>query len=409
MHDLFYLSLCLIPFVTCLWLYPLMKRQFAAEVNDNGKISTIDGLRGVAATAVIVHHGILMTNLFVDSHWEINAGYVADFSSLVHRVLTQLGSFGVTVFFMITGYLFWTKALKNGVGQVSVFYRRRLFRLVPMYLVAVTGVYLLSSAIGFTERMDAHYLVKSLSSWLSFGFIKGETLTDHKPGWLILCGVFWTLAIEIKFYVLFPLLASRLVQGRRRLGALAWTVVVLLLLHWSAVISSVQFSILFAFICGMMAATLQTFPGFCAETAAINRRPWLKTLMGIVALAAIGLGFYLFDFAYNGLAVLLIGLFFIITATGNDLWGLLNARPLRFSGLISYSTYLLHGLVLSASFTWVYPRLGAMAALGIAFVGVIVLSALSYLKIEKPFMALGHRKQGACGGQTQGEPSLVER
>ncbi|RLR17273.1 hypothetical protein D8L93_10765 [Sodalis-like symbiont of Bactericera trigonica] len=138
---------------------------------------------------VIIHHGILMTNLFMHAYWRINAGYIADLNALIPRILTQLGSFGVTVFFMITCYLFWSKAaLAHGVGETAVFYRRRLYRLLPMYLIAVAGVYLLSSAIGFTANMDGGYLLRSLASWLSFGFISGMTLTDGKPGWLICAG-----------------------------------------------------------------------------------------------------------------------------------------------------------------------------------------------------------------------------
>ncbi|WP_158302394.1 acyltransferase family protein [Sodalis glossinidius] len=106
------------------------------------------------------------------------------------------------------------------MGDTAVFYRRRLYRLLPMYLIAVAGVYLLSSAVGFTANMDGGYLLRSLASWLSFGFISGMTLTDGKPGWLILCGVFWTLAIEVKFYLLFPLLAMFARQRLRGMVAL---------------------------------------------------------------------------------------------------------------------------------------------------------------------------------------------
>lgn len=408
MHDLLYLSLCAIPFLTCILLYPLVSKSFAAEVNDNGKLSVIDGLRGLAATTVIIHHGILMTNLFMHSDWRIDAGYIADFNSLIARILTQLGSFGVTVFFMITGYLFWTKALKNGAGDLRVFYRRRVLRLAPMYLVTVAGIYLISALIGFTTQMNGQYLLQSLASWLSFGFIKGMTLTDAKPGWLIVCGVFWTLAIEVKFYALFPLLST---LARRRVSGvmmLLATVLLLLVLHWAQLLNAEQYSILFAFLCGMLTATLQTCAGFQSETDAINHRPWLKRAMAVLALACVGLSFYLFEFAYTGLSALLIALFFLITASGNDLFGVLNSKPLRFSGVISYSTYLLHGLVLTLSFNWIYPYWGPFVALSIAFGLVFVISAISYLKIEAPGMQAAHRDPVRNRGVPAMEPPVIK-
>lgn len=390
MPDFVYLSLCAIPFVTCMLLCPLVRKPFAAEMADEGKLVIIDGLRGLAAASVIIHHGILMTNLFMHSDWRINAGYIANFNALVPRILTQLGSFGVTVFFMITGYLFWRKALAHGVGEAAVFYRRRVFRLLPMYLIAVAGVYFLSSAIGFTANMNAGYLLRSLASWLSFGFISGMTLIDGKPGWLILCGVFWTLAIEVKFYLLFPLLAMFAQQCRRGLVALGAVVILLLLLFWAQAISAQQYSILFAFVGGMLTATLHTSPGFNAETAAALSRPVWKNGLAALALASVGLSFYLFDFAYTGLSVLLIAVFFLITASGNDLFGLLRSPSLRFAGVISYSSYLLHGLMLTISFRWLYPHWGPFVALVAAWVAVFIVSALTFVNIEAPFMQLAH-------------------
>ncbi|MGL9773060.1 MAG: hypothetical protein ACR5LG_01550 [Sodalis sp. (in: enterobacteria)] len=78
MPDFVYLSLCAIPFLTSMLLYPLVCKPFATEMADDGKFVIINGLRDLAATTVIIHHGILMTNLFMHSDWRINAG--ADWS-----------------------------------------------------------------------------------------------------------------------------------------------------------------------------------------------------------------------------------------------------------------------------------------------------------------------------------------
>ena len=59
-------------------------------------------------------------------------------------------------------------------------------------------------------------------------------------------------------------------------------------------------------------------------------------------------------------------------------------------GSVSYSSYLLHGLVLTLSFHWIYPHWGPFIALSIAFVAVFILSALTFINVEAPFMQLAH-------------------
>ncbi|MEC5341537.1 acyltransferase [Brenneria populi] len=406
MQGLLFLAVCTLPIFSCFLLYPLLSSKFTQEIGDGEKISTIDGLRGLSATAVIIHHGILMSNLFIDSTWKINAGYIAYFNEATHRILTQFGSFGVMVFFMITGYLFWNKALNNGgAGDVGVFYRRRIYRLLPLYLFAVIAVYGLSFLIGFSDKMDIRYFVHSLASWLSFGFIQGMPLTDSKPGWLILCGVFWTLAIEVKFYALFPFLSSLCKNRGVSLALLLGAIVVLLALLRCDAIAGGTYSILFAFIGGMLTATLHRFSSFRHETQNINSQPWLNSLFAALAIGSVALSFSLFDFAYTSLSVLLIALFFLITASGNTLFGLLTLKPIRFSGIVSYSSYIIHGLVLTSAFTLIYPRYGALAALSVAFVLVTLISALTYLKIEKPFIMLSHGKAQRRAPQTPVRPA----
>ncbi|MGL9773059.1 MAG: hypothetical protein ACR5LG_01545 [Sodalis sp. (in: enterobacteria)] len=114
-----------------------------------------------------------------------------------------------------------------------------------------------------------------------------------------------------------------------------------------------------------------------------------------MAQASVGLSFYLFDFAYTGLSVLLIAVFSLITASSNDLFGLLRSPSLLFAGVISYSSYLLHGLMLTISFRWLYPHWGPVIALAAVFVEVFIVSALTFVKIEAPFMQLAHNRPRA--------------
>lgn len=67
------------------------------------RVSSLDGLRGVLATAVIVHHFI------VSYYWHVNGVWETTDS----RVLNNMGTVPVSLFFMITGYLFTAKIYRS--------------------------------------------------------------------------------------------------------------------------------------------------------------------------------------------------------------------------------------------------------------------------------------------------------
>ncbi len=96
--------------------------------------------------------------------------------------------------------------------------------------------------------------------------------------------------------------------------------------------------------------------------------------------------------------VLSISFFFILVTLGNDMFGLFSLKSSQFLGEISYSIYLLHGIVLYLSFKYFFfvnirnvtliSYLKYMPVLGLA---VIILSSLTYVFIEKPGIDFGRR------------------
>lgn len=73
---------------------------------------TIDGLRGYLAVGVFIHHAVIYYRYLTERIWDNPA------SSLY----TQLGSINVSLFFMITGYLFWGKIISCQGRQVGSTY-----------------------------------------------------------------------------------------------------------------------------------------------------------------------------------------------------------------------------------------------------------------------------------------------
>lgn len=83
--------------------------------------------------------------------------------------------------------------------------------------------------------------------------------------------------------------------------------------------------------------------------------------MSAVALARVGLRFYLFKFSYTGLSILLIAAFSIITGSSNDLFFLMSSPSFRFTGVIRYSSYLLHGIILPIISAGYIPIVGFLS------------------------------------------------
>ena len=163
---------------------------------------TLDGLRGLAAMAVVLHHLIGTQNPYGDQ-----------------RVVNWLsyGALGVDVFFVISGFIIPSLLLKSTFSgrQVLRFMLRRLIRLLPPYwvavLVSVASLYLAGTALDYGADRPAVWLCHLTQAC---GNLK-------IPWWN---GVFWSLPVEIQFYglaaVLVPLALALDRRWRFALGAL---------------------------------------------------------------------------------------------------------------------------------------------------------------------------------------------
>src|SRR4051812_23090315 len=168
----------------------------------------LDGLRAVAILGVLAHH-------------------VPDFSSTLAAMLQENGRFGVSLFFVISGFLICTLFLreKSAMGRVNLpgFYGRRAVRLLPLYYAVLASEALLVFALHqynpenqllFRAKLPAYLLY--FSNWL-------PTAT-HGPFF-----VAWSLAVEEQFYLVFGFLfcfvhRKTLVAGLGMLLALKFAV-----------------------------------------------------------------------------------------------------------------------------------------------------------------------------------------
>jgi len=355
---------------------------FIKTQDEVSRLGYVDGLRGLLALGVVFHHYVLSYMFHVYGSWQ------PDHS----RVYAVAGPAGVQMFFMVTGFLFWHKMLvERGQVHWRKLYISRIFRIVPLYwFVVVVMACIVAVESAATLKVPLTRLSGQLANWLFlYGYprLNGFAETNRIVG-----KVTWTLRYEWLFYLALPLQALLLrLSFRHRwvLWAAAVVAVGLAKLHLELPGVGTRSDFLFHFTAGAAVAIANQSDQW---------RAWAGTLWAAAAVTvATGALFTLFPTGYGAAQSLLMLVIFAPIALGNSLWGLLSMRPLKVLGEISYSIYLIHGIVLYVLFTWLFPTfLSGETSRGILAAGlsgttalVVLTSVITHLLVEKPGMTLG--------------------
>lgn len=355
----------------CMTLAQAIVRLVPFYANEVGALNasrygTIDGVRGFLALAVFLTHALSSFHWYSTGQWEWPPS----------MFYTLCGRIPVALFFMITGFLFWRKAIAGRLDW-RMLYFSRLRRLAPLYLFCVPFVFvLIGIKTGWTLQVEMKTLFVSMVRWLGLGVL-GRPDVNGLTGTFIIATAFWTLQYEWLFYLALPLMA--MFATPRKIPALALLFAIGLL-----VLPDRAVAINFAF--GMGAAhVLSLLPkadGFRSGRAA------LLALAGLVIVGLYGLD------EYGILQSALIFPIFLSLVYGNTFFGLLNTRSARLLGMVSYSLYVVHCIVLYGCLH-ALDKLVPIASMApaqfwlvIGLIGVIVvfISTLTFRWIEYPFM-----------------------
>ena len=170
-------------------------RSFFRIANPKNSITMLDGVRAVACFTVIFYHLNIMTFSSPVNMWTL------DMIGPIAGAIAFAGSCGVTLFFVLSGFLLflpYAHALVcNGEWpDWKRYYLRRIFRIWPGYLVSLFVLIL---------WLHPEYLQPQhqLDLLLFLTFFMDSTSQTYQA----INGPFWTLAIEWQFYMLLPLLA----------------------------------------------------------------------------------------------------------------------------------------------------------------------------------------------------------
>ena len=369
---------------------------------------------------MVIHHAVLFDPL------PDGAGRVV----VALHTLLDYGHLGVPMFFVISGFCIHLQWARGHAMDSSykldffAFWRRRIGRLYPPYFFAlclsmglVVAAYLAGSSVPLVTQYP-----EPRPQWMAMDFFAHLTMLhglhpvfDKAGG----NGVFWTLAREEYFYLMyFPLLAWRLRYGAVRSVAfvlalgVAFPLVVGALLPagspWWSVVSTSAIALWIQWVLGMIAAE---------EYCGLRRLPrWTRQWLLVPVWAALAI---LSEGSFGVVSPVFWGLaFFTVlnSAVARERAGrwptAFPARWLAGVGLFSYSLYLVHNPIRAVGKQLLRPIIPTDGIAGFALTAALLAIAgyyagkVFFVLVERHFLAAKPRAAPARPGVAIPAPAL---
>ncbi|WP_452599004.1 acyltransferase family protein [Pontimicrobium sp. MEBiC01747] len=366
-----------IVFIVCYIIAYTINIKYKLKPKPN-RYESIDGLRGFLGVSVFIHHASIWYVFAKTGAWELPKS----------NLYVHLGQTSVSLFFMISSFLFISKLLNSKTAfNWKQFYKSRLLRLGPLYLFSLLLLLICIMEISNWQIVvEFKTFIISILKWLGFT-IFGEPILNNVYYTPYINGVVWSLPYEWLLYFSLPVL-SIIISKKKP------SIVIIII--------SLVFIVVFSIYHGYGYHHLLSFMGG-AIAPFIKKYSKIKLNFNTLFFSILVLFcFFLiiqFSSSYSIICKLLITIVFTIIALGNNLFGILKNTTLKFLGEISYSTYLLHCIIL---FVIGYYIIGLEKmksfseneyCLLIFLIAplVVLISFLSFYWIEKPFMQLSKK------------------
>jgi peptidoglycan/LPS O-acetylase OafA/YrhL len=356
---------------------------------DHDRLPALDGLRGLAALAVVFLHLTMQSVPHSPP-------------AIVVKNLFAAGWTGVDLFFVLSGFLI-TGILVGAKGSTNyfrVFYGRRMLRILPLYYAALIVLFgvpmLVTLPHGFRVPLS-----EQLWFWV---YLQNYHWRGIFAGWT---GHLWSLAIEEQFYLVWPLVI--LVTSRKQAIAVCVGLIAVSV-GYRAYAENFDTSL------DIYYPTQARLDGLAIGSAIallVTETDWLLRLRrfapSLMIVATILFVVSRTTFPVTGQALSPLGnlsvavfygclLVFALCATSSTLARTLRSRFLRFYGRYSYALYVIHVPAMSGlGHIGIYPDtlsfggsdlVGQLLYIAIVLPIVTLLAWLSWHLFEKHFLKL---------------------
>ncbi|HTP24607.1 MAG TPA: acyltransferase, partial [Anaeromyxobacteraceae bacterium] len=337
----------------------------------------LESLRGVAAFAVVLHHATL------DSFGSRGGPFVA--------LAAWLGGWGVAFFFVLSGFcIHLPRAREIARGErpslgVLSFWRQRARRLLPTHYAAL----LLSCLVA------EHFRSRLLTPPTASTFLQHVFMVHvFGPAFYSINAVFWSIAVEVHFYLLYPLFLK--MRERMRAGVQTLLLLALglatyasgsllfpagstgrLVVHTLFLVSWWQWS-LGALLAEAYARGADRMAQLFAFRGALPL--WLTCSLGLAFVDPVLAGFHLRQWLLPPLCALVLAQ---AITFGAGSWS--AHRGLRAVGTFSYSLYLVHPVAQAALRGLVRPSLGMVSVAASCAISLLA-AWLFFVLFERPFL-----------------------
>ncbi|MBA8843308.1 MULTISPECIES: acyltransferase family protein [Brucella] len=347
-----------------------------------GRFSNIDGLRAIAAISVLFHH---ILGDFLREASNQNTTLIGSLNSIISSF--DFGRFGVVLFFLISGVVVPFSIKSDQLQPIRRFAIGRFFRLYPAFWLSLIFMY------GYLVFTGGAPELKTL--------LANATMAANAFGQPWLSGVYWTLFIELIFYIL---IAVAFMAGILRQPMLILAAGLLLALSTGGpfLLRSLGINLPVVYI-GLHLSFL--FCGLLLRLTVIEKER--GTLSAALVLIIVQMGIIVsigdFSLARND-TFFIVGKLPVIAsylaAYSVFLLSLWTMRPqsklLSSTGEISYSIYLFHVPVCWTIYLFLPPTgaISDLITMALCVIASFVVSILTYRYVEKPMIAVGRRISG---------------
>lgn len=351
--------------------------------HQSNRFESLDGFRGILAISVFIHHAAIWKQYIETKEW----------NSPQEVFYHHLGGTSVSFFFMITSFLFINKLIKDsekGDFDAKAFFISRFFRIVPLYYFSVLMILVFTLAATHFEIFSTYkdFIITGFH-WATFNIFNKIPFNQFFDSNIVNASVEWSLSYEWFFYFTIPLFSIFFLKSKVK--KIKYSII------------SISFVLLFVIFHKVLLLPMLSFLGGAISPFILKYSPNITKKIStnkLISLSIIILMIYLLNSERKAVNFVLTTYIFTMIALGNNVFGVLKSTTLKFLGEISYSTYLLHGIIL---FVGLYLIIGienltkytdSKYCLAIFAISpfVIIVSTITYKFIEVPFINYGKQK-----------------